>query len=91
MQQVIVVDDNNFCWVLSFPFLFHKTCEKEKYPAPAPFRSCQNPHHSLKINPDSVKARTMFSFTVTKDDTRAHCRLIGMKFIGKKWSDKELS
>ncbi len=90
VRQVIVVDDNTFYWILNFPFPLLKTCAEEEYPVSAPLRSCQKPRSSLGADFDSTKPRAMFSFTVTKDDASAYCRLIGMKFIGKKWTDKEI-
>lgn len=90
VQQVIVVDDNTFYWILNFPFSLSTTCTEE-YPIVASLNLCQKPRSSLVPNSSNAKSRPMFSFTVTKDDAKAYCRLIGMKFIGKKWTDKKSS
>lgn len=79
VQQVIVMDDNTFYWILNFPF-----------PLSASLRSNPKPHALLGTDYESAKPKPLFSFTVTKDDARAYCRLIGMKFIGKKWTDKKI-
>lgn len=90
VRKVTVVDDNTFCWILNFPCPSFKTCEEEKYSDFASFGSCQNPCSSLDADSNNAKIRPMFSFTITKDDARAYCRLIDMKFIGKRWTDKKI-
>lgn len=90
IRQVTVVDDNTFCWILNFPFPLHKSCKVEKFPFPVYLKSGQKLHRFLGTDFDNAKPRSLFSFTVTKDEARAYCRLIGIKFIGKNWLIRKL-
>lgn len=94
--QVVVVDDNTFNWTLNFA---EDMPADQQQMSPSEialqlYRDRQSAGKEGKI--DTLLSRhitdpqPLLTFTITREDAKAYCEEIGLKFFGKKWHDKTI-
>lgn len=92
--QVVVVDDNTFNWTLNFA---EDMPADQQQMSPSEialqlYRDRQSAGKEGQI--DTLLSRhitdpqPLLTFTITREDAKAYCEEIGLKFFGKKWHDK---
>ena len=94
--QVIVVDDNTFNWTLD---LFDSGSTQRMMPSQIAWytywdtqRKRENPDTPIDISLSGhiTNPKTLFSFTIDKEEAAAYCQKIGMKFFASKWKNKTI-
>ena len=94
--QVIVVDDNTFNWTLD---LFDSGSTQRIIPSQIAWytywdtqRKRENPDTPIDISLSGhiTNPKTLFSFTIDKEEAAAYCQKIGMKFFASKWKNKTI-
>lgn len=87
--QVVLINDNAFNWTLDLSS--HEAGIRHLHPseiALLQYRERQSSNMDTILDRRITDPQPLFTITITKEDARAYCRSIGMKFFEKKWQDK---
>lgn len=92
--QVVLVDDNTFCWTLDLDNLSAPPAQRRLTPSQIALAQYRREHTQSESGEDPLLDRylsppkELLSFTITAEEARAYCESIGMRFFEKKWHDK---
>ena len=93
--QVVVVDDNTYNVTLDFS---DDISEEERNLTQAEIarrKYFEGRGEAVQLIGEGLsrhitEPKELFSFEITAEDAREYCKVIGMKFFGKKWKDKKV-
>lgn len=95
--QVVVVDNNTLNWTLNFS---DDLPDDQRQMTPSQialqlYRDRQNSADSegqidTLLSRHITDPQPLLTFSITREDAKAYCQEIGLKFFGKKWHDKTI-
>ena len=94
--QVVLVDDNTFCWTLDLENPSGPLTGRRLDPSEIALARYRREHAQAEpeladpavLDRYLAQPQELFTFSITEREAGAYCQSIGMRFFKKKWQDK---